>query len=342
MTTISNRTADAFVKRPPRETRLFLVHGTDEGLVRERAKALVAATLGDDRDPLQLTRMEGDAIARDPGALVDEVYAIAMFGGERVVWIEAQGGDRSPALEPLFARPPQDCVVIVEAGSLKRGAPVRVAFENGAAAASIECYPDDRNDLGRLVDAEARAAGLSVAPEAREALVALLGSDRGTTRGELGKLMLYARGKQRVEVADVEAIVADAAPSGLDALIDAALLGEMALLEASAARYFADGGEAGPLGARLAARLTLLHRLRLEMERGRSFEEALQGLGARMPPATRAALVKEAARWSAAALGKRLAAAPALAARARREPRLGAALATRALWSLASDRRAGG
>jgi hypothetical protein len=61
-----------------------------------------------------------------------------------------------------------------------------------------------------------------------------------------------------------------------------------------------------------------------------------------MPPAARAALAKEAARWSAAALGRRLAAAAALAGRARREPRLGAALATRALWSLASERRAGG
>ena len=89
-----------------------------------------------------------------------------------------------------------------------------------------------------------------------------------TTRGEIAKLTLYARGKERIEVEDVEAIVADAAPSSLDALIDAALLGDMAALEASARRYFADGGEAGLLVIRLAARLTLLHRLRLEMERG--------------------------------------------------------------------------
>ncbi|MGO9585913.1 MAG: DNA polymerase III subunit delta, partial [Limisphaerales bacterium] len=52
--------------------------------------------------------LDGDAVARDPGALADEVYAISMFGGSRAVWIEAQARDLLPALEPLFERPPQE------------------------------------------------------------------------------------------------------------------------------------------------------------------------------------------------------------------------------------------
>jgi DNA polymerase-3 subunit delta len=342
VTTISNTTADAFVKRPPRETRFFLVHGTDEGLIHERVKGLVKATLAGEADPLRLTRLDGDAVARDPGALADEVYAISMFGGSRAVWIEAQSRDLLPALEPLFARPPHDCAVIVEAGSLKKGTALRAAFEKADEAASIECYPDDKRSLGPLIEAEARAAGLAIAPEARDYLIGLLGSDRMTTRGEIAKLALYARGKERIEVEDVEAIVADAAPSGLDALIDAALLGDMAGLEASANRYFADGGDAGLLVVRLASRLALLHRLRLEMERGRPFDAAMQTQYVRISPSGRAALGKQAERWSSSALGKRLAAVAALAARVRRDPRLADILATRALWSLVSGLRARG
>ena len=342
MTTISNTTADAFVKRPPRETRFFLVHGTDEGLIHERVKGLVKAALAGEADPLRLTRLDGDAVARDPGALADEVYAISMFGGSRAVWIEAQSRDLLPALEPLFARPPQDCAVIVEAGSLKKGTALRAAFERADEAASIECYPDDRRSLGPLIEAEARAAGLAIAPEARDYLIGLLGSDRLTTRGEIAKLTLYARGKERIEVEDIEAIVVDAAPSGLDALIDAALLGDMAGLEASASRYFADGGDAGLLVIRLAARLALLHRLRLEMERGRPFDAAMQTQYVRISPSGRAALAKQAERWSSSALGKRLIAVDALAARVRRDPRLADILATRALWSLVSGLRARG
>jgi DNA polymerase-3 subunit delta len=131
VTTISNTTADAFVKRPPGETRFFLVHGIDEGLIHERVKGLVEAALAGEADPLRLTRLDGDAVARDPGALADEVYAISMFGGSRAVWIEAQGLDVLPALAPLFARPPPDCAVIVEAGSLRKGTALRTAFETG-------------------------------------------------------------------------------------------------------------------------------------------------------------------------------------------------------------------
>ena len=49
MTIVKNDLADAFVKQPPEDLRLFLVHGNDDGLIHERAKALVLAfvvTLG--------------------------------------------------------------------------------------------------------------------------------------------------------------------------------------------------------------------------------------------------------------------------------------------------------
>ena len=266
VTTIGNATADAFVKRPPPGMRFFLVHGTDEGLIHERVKALVSVALTGDPDPLRLTRFDGDVVARDPGALADEAYAISMFGGSRAIWIEAQARDLLPVVEPLFARPPSDCTIIVEAGSLKKGTGLRTAFEKADTAASIECYPDDRRSLGPLIEAEARAAGLTIAAEARDYLVSLLGSDRMTTRGEVAKLMLYASGKPRIEVEDIEAIVADAAPSSLDALIDAALLGDMGAVEANGGRYFAEAGDAGMLVIRLVSRLMLLHRLRLEME----------------------------------------------------------------------------
>ena len=115
-----------------------------------------------------------------------------MFGGARVIWIDAQGRTL-PALEPLFARPPSDCAIVVKAGQLKKGTGLRAAFETSPIRASIECYSDDPDALESLVNAEARAAGLSVAPDARASLIALIGADRQTTRREIAKLMLYAR-----------------------------------------------------------------------------------------------------------------------------------------------------
>jgi DNA polymerase III subunit delta len=339
MSIVSSAAADGFIQRLPKDIRFYLVHGLDEGLAHERVKAIIRSRIGDDSDPMRLVRLEGDAVARDPGVLADEAYAISMFGGERAIWIDAQGRDLMPALEPLFARPLTDCTIVIKAGQLKKGTGLRAAFEGSAARASIECYPDDPSTLESLIDAEAHAAGLAIAPDARAALAQMVGADRRTTRGEIAKLMLYARGRPQITVEDVEAIVADAAPSHLDQVIDDALLGDLRAVEASLSRFFHEGGEADYLMIRLVARLTLLHRLRLEMDQGRPFEAACQALFVKLPMSARRALAKQAERWTTDSITERLPAIRQASARVRIETQLADVLATRALWTLASRRR---
>jgi len=339
MSAINSAAADGFIQRLPKETRFFLVYGQDEGLAHERVKAILRARIGEDLDPLRLVRLDGDAVARDPGALADEAYAIAMFGGNRAIWIDAQGRDLMPALEPLFARPPPDCTIVVKAGQLKKGTALRAAFESSPARAAIECYSDDAKALESLIEAEARSAGLTIAPDARAALIDLVGADRRTTRGEIAKLMLYARGRKEITVEDVEAIVSDAAPSNLDQVIDDALAGDRAAVETSLARFFHDGGEADTLMIRLVARLTLLHRLRLEIDQGRPFEAARQALFVKLPPSALRALARQAERWTTESVAQRLPAIRLASARVRGESKLAEVLATRALWALASQGR---
>lgn len=342
MTEVKSAAAEGFIQRLPKHIRFYLVHGADEGLAHERSKTIISKALGDDADPLRLVRLDGESIGRDPGVLADEAYAIPMFGGSRAIWIDAQGRDLLPALAPLFARPPGDCTIVVKSGQLRKGAPLLNAFANAPNAASIECYSDEQKALQTLIDAEAAEAGLAIAPEARATLVTLLGADRQTTRGEVQKLMLYAQGRERIEVADIEAIVSDAAPSSLDELVDQALLGDLHGAANSATRYFSEGGDGDQLVTRLVQRLTLLHRLRLEMDQGRSFDTACQALFVRLPPAARRSLAAQAERWTSDSIGQRLPVVRTASARIRAEPKLADLLATRAIWALASRSRAAG
>ena len=339
MTAIKSFAADGFIQRLPGGIRFFLVHGDDEGLAHERARAIVRKLIGADPDPLRLVRLEGDTLARRPEGLSDEAYAVSMFGGSRAIWIDAQGRDLLPALEPLFARPPEECAIVIKAAQLKRGHALRTAFEKADEAVAIECYSDDPKALGALIDGELRNAGIAIEPDAREALLEQLGADRQTSRAEIAKLLLFARGKSRIGLDDVRAIVSDAAPSPLDDLVDQALLGDLPKAAGDAARFFADGGDANELVGRLVARLTLLHRLRLEMETGRDFEGAFQALYIRATPEGRRALARAAQRWTSESIAQRLPAVRAMSARVRATPALARILASRAIWALASRRR---
>ena len=153
--------------------------------------------------------------------------------------------------------------------------------------------------------------------------------------------MLYARGRTRIEIEDVEAIVANAAPSALDELVDQALIGDLKRAAATATRYFSEGGDGDLMMIRLVQRLTLIHRLRLEMDQGRSFDAACQALFVRLPPSAMRMLAVQAERWTSDSLARRLPLIRAASARVRAEPRLAEILATRAIWSLASRSGAG-
>ena len=70
MSIVSSAAADGFIQRLPKEIGFYLVHGLDEGLTHERVKAIIRSLIGDDSDPIRLVRLEGDAVARDPGVLL--------------------------------------------------------------------------------------------------------------------------------------------------------------------------------------------------------------------------------------------------------------------------------
>ena len=89
-----------------------------------------------------------------------------------------------------------------------------------------------------------RENGLSIAPDARAALTALIGGDRGTTRSELRKLALYAHGKPGIGLDDVLAVVADATELKLDEVVDAAFAGKLQDIETHFAKARSDGGRA--------------------------------------------------------------------------------------------------
>ncbi|MFT4161515.1 DNA polymerase III subunit delta [Shinella sp.] len=228
MAEVKSHEFDAFVKRKPLPMRLFLVYGPDRGLVSERAATLAAASGVDLDDAFSVVKLDAGEVGNQPGRLVDEMNAIGLFGGDRLVWIRNAGSEKgiSDGLDILARMPPGPSTLIIEAGDLKKGAALRKAAESSSQAVAIACYADDGRALQALIDQELAAEGLRISPAARERLVETIGGDRLASRNELRKLALYCRGKALVEEQDVEEIVGDASAISTDDAIDAILKGD--------------------------------------------------------------------------------------------------------------------
>jgi DNA polymerase III subunit delta len=268
---------DGFVARPHPDKPIVLVFGPDAGLVRERAAALVRASVDDPSDPFGLALVEGDKLAEMPERLVEEAHTVPLLGGRRAVLVKAGGRNFVAALERLLAAPPGiDCRVIIEAGDLKRGTPLRSLCERAPIAAALPCYADSARDLGRLIDEEMRRAGMAITPSARALLVSLIGGDRCASRSELEKLTLYAVGKNSIDVPDVMAVVADATLPAVESLIDAAFAGWAGDVEVNFAKVQSSGVSASTIAAACIRRAAALHTSRLAIESGTSIDDLVR------------------------------------------------------------------
>lgn len=240
---VQPRNADAFAKRPPPATRLILLYGPDLGLVRERGRIAAQSACEDLSDPFRVAEMKADQVTADPARLGDEMGAMALTGGRRVVRVrDADDKLAAVAGNLLKAFPPGDTLLVIEAGELDARSKLRKAVEDAPdIAAAIACYVESEEELAGTIGRMMADHGLQIDGEARDWLAGNLVGDRSTARGEIDKLALYMMGQRRVTLADVRAIIGDSAALDLDEPAQAAAGGDMAEVDRSLRRLYADG-----------------------------------------------------------------------------------------------------
>lgn len=243
---------------------IMLVYGPDRGLVAERARRIVDKTGLPLDDPFCVIRMDAAEADQDAGRLTDEVHTVPMFAATRLVWVRGVGAQKRLAeeIKALAVDPPQDAILLLEAGELRKGSPLRTAVEQAGSAMALPCYSDDVRAIETVIDAELQRAGLTIELEARQLLKASLGGDRLASRGEMEKLALYCSGQSRIAIEDVQALVGDVSTLGADEAVDHVLAGQFERFDAMFSRLMESGTNPFVVLAAALRQFQLLQRLR--------------------------------------------------------------------------------
>lgn len=297
---VKPRDIPALVKNIGPHVRAVLVFGRDEGLARERADLISKQIAPDLSDPFQVAKPSSDDLKNAPSLLLDEVAAISMLGGRRLVRMDGVGNEVTDSVKLVLAGTQGDGLLVMTAGDLKPSSSVRKLFEAEKTALAIPCYEDSARDLMGLVQAVLADANLTVTQDAVAYLVDNLGSDRMISRGELDKLVLY-KGTEggQVTLADAEACVGDTAALGLNQIAEAVTAGNLSMLEKLLERARVSGENAIAIIRTLQNRMMRLHLARGHMDCGMSAGEAL---GKLRPPVffgERDKFQREVSMWSA-------------------------------------------
>jgi DNA polymerase III subunit delta len=339
MVAVKAHQAEAFLRAPGPSMPAVLFYGTDAGLVGERAAKLATVVAARDNPPGEIVRMEDANLDSDPDRLAIELQTIPMFGGSKVVRATAGRRITAAALEPFIAGDRLAATLIVEGGNLRPTDTLRTLFEKAPKAAAVACYPDEAHDLETLVRDTLKGHGLAISPEARDLLLTRVGADRALSRGEIDKLALYAAGKSEIDVSDVEAIVGDASQLAIDRVLDGAAGGDAKRAVAEYARALAAGESAQTIILAAQRHLQKLHKLRSDIDQGRSFEDAVRQLRPPIHFKQKDAIGLQCRLWTTARLSEALARASAAAKAARLSAPLEEAIAEELLIGLAAAAR---
>lgn len=280
---ISPREADRFCTKPDPKVRAILVYGPDSGLIRERINMLTRSVVEDLADPFRIADLSDGDLRQDPARLADEAAAISMLGGRRVIRVRGAGDGLTKTFESFLSDAKGDALLLIDGGELAARSSLRKLFEDGNETAAIACYADNASDIAAAVHKKLAEENLTIEPAALHYLTSHLGSDRGVTMNELEKLALYMGGhptaeKRQVTLEDVRACVGDNVESGLDAVVDAAVGGELDALDIALARArSADVNSIAMLNA-LSRHLVQLHLAMVGMENGQSPESIVSSM----------------------------------------------------------------
>ena len=252
----------AFLKAPG-GTRVVLLHGDDEGLVRTRADALALGVLGAKDDPFRLAWLGPE----DHGRLLEEATAIAMLGGRRVVRVRNPTDTLTPLVQQVLEGP-GDALVLLEAGGLRKGK-LQTLVEAAPHAAALPCYPEEPGARRTTIAGALAAANVRADADALDWLRDHLGGDHAGTLREVEKLILYAGEDRRLDLDAVRDCIGDQGAGSLDDALYSATAGRTEAADLALERTMAEG--TAPVGV---VRATIAHLTRMHLARGRMDEGA--------------------------------------------------------------------
>jgi DNA polymerase-3 subunit delta len=301
---------ERFLASPGAAIRAALIHGRDLGVVRERAAQLAATVTSRPDDPFDAALIAEADLEAAPARLEEELAAISMLGGRRLVRLRLSDGgvkaERAAAealgghLEGRFN---PDAFFLIEAGDLGRDSTLKRLAEMAPACAAVVCYEDEVGDIARFTRQALAAEGLGLTAEAVELFVARLPHERGVARQEIERLILFlgpgtgrTAGPKELDHflgVEPEASLAEAASDAFGGRLGPAQAG---------LRRAAREGQGGAAAVRfMGAHLVTLRRIAVSQVAGTSLAEAVKG--ARVFWKNEREVSRQARAWSLGELG---------------------------------------
>ncbi|MCE3233011.1 MAG: polymerase subunit delta [Rickettsiaceae bacterium] len=212
---------ESFVKSPDKNINFVLVYGPDAGLVSEYTRTICKTVVDNLSDPFRVAELSYDRIKEEPAILNDEIHAMSLMGGRRLVKIHTESSALPKELAEVLTNANSDTMVVIAGGDLAPTSTLRSYFEKTANAAAIPCYKDDNAAISRVISNKFAQHKLTYDNDVVQYLTDSFSGDRLVILSEVEKLVTYMGDNKHVTLEDAKECIYDSSEVSLDEICNA-------------------------------------------------------------------------------------------------------------------------
>lgn len=259
------------------DAKVVVLYGDNIQIKRDIFRSIRRFLGIESEDPFRLISLSSEAIDADRARLADELGAISMFGGSRLIHVDSLARQVLEILDLAAAAPSGEWLLVVDVDDLDANRLTGLKAYKQAIA--VACGLEGAGDFHAFVKAEFHRAGAGVDDGVLEFLIPLLGEDRAAARGEVEKLSLLTGNSGTITIEQAARVAADSSSVLSDEIAAAAFSGSLTAMCAALDRLQSTGSDAP-------AALGAASRLALNLYRGKINQWGSRGgLGQNLSPA---------------------------------------------------------
>lgn len=195
-----------------------LVFGYDESMIQEYAKKIARLIVADLKDDFCVREITTSQIKENPSLVLDELNALSLMGGRRLVWIKNATESMGSMIDDVLQQVKTNNFLLITAEALSKSASLRVVCENHPKMLAVVCYADEANDIRLLIQNTLSQNGYQITPDGISAFLESVGQSRGITLSELDKLMTYQKNDKLITADIVHQVIDNSSTFSFDSL----------------------------------------------------------------------------------------------------------------------------
>jgi DNA polymerase-3 subunit delta len=277
---LSARDIDAFLKQPSKVAGA-LIYGPDQGLVSTRARDIANLIISPADQDFNRTELTEEQLVQDEPRLADELCAMSLMGGRRLIWLRDAGDKSGAIVKQALAQLPANIpaheqhYLLVSAAELTPRSALRVLFEQEQTLAAVPCYKQEGASVTQVIRSKLDAAGLRHTPEVMTYLATQLTGDRMIIESELDKIILYYGANSQIEIESLRELIVSSQEVALDRLTHAFAGGQLGPLLRDLDEAIISGMQPIMCLRSIDRLLARLQQIAQAMQEGKSAEQAI-------------------------------------------------------------------